>query len=61
MTRQTKEAEKLRGFIRGHEGKLSNAGFIAKAPEKVIAEIQETLAGLKAQLASVERILAELS
>jgi valyl-tRNA synthetase len=61
LTRQTKEAEKLRGFIRGHEGKLSNAGFMAKAPEKVIAEIQETLAGLKAQLASVERMLAELS
>ncbi len=61
LTRQSKEAEKLRGFIRGHEGKLSNAGFMAKAPEKVIAEIQETLAGLKAQLASVERILEELS
>ena len=61
FARQTKEAEKLRGFIRGHEGKLSNAGFMAKAPEKVIAEIQETLAGLKAQLASVERMLGELS
>ena len=61
LTRQTKEAEKLRGFIRGHESKLSNAGFMAKAPEKVIAEIRETLAGLKAQLDSVERIIAELS
>jgi valyl-tRNA synthetase len=61
FARQTKEAEKLRGFIRGHEGKLSNAGFMAKAPEKVIAEIQETLAGLRAQLASVERMLGELS
>ncbi|MEI7699027.1 MAG: valine--tRNA ligase [Planctomycetia bacterium] len=61
LTRQTKEAEKLRGFIRGHESKLSNAGFMAKAPEKVIAEIRETLAGLRWQLDSVERIIAELS
>ncbi len=61
LTRQKKEAEKLKGFIKGHESKLSNEGFMAKAPEKVIAEIRETLAGLKAQLESVERIIAELS
>jgi valyl-tRNA synthetase len=61
LTRQTKEAEKLRGFIRGHEAKLANPGFMAKAPEKVVSEIQETLAGLKAQLASIERMVSELS
>jgi len=61
LTRQKKEAEKLKGFIKGHESKLSNEGFMAKAPEKVIAEIRETLAGLKAQLESVERIISELS
>ena len=61
LARQTKEAEKLRGFIRGHEAKLANPGFMAKAPEKVVNEIQETLAGLRAQLTSVERMVAELS
>ncbi|MFM7038485.1 MAG: valine--tRNA ligase [Planctomycetaceae bacterium] len=61
LARQSKEADKIRGFIRGHEAKLSNPGFMAKAPEKVVSEIEETLTGLKAQLASIERMLAELS
>lgn len=61
LGRQQKEAEKLRGFIAGHESKLANAGFVAKAPEHVVAEIRETLAGLKAQLDSVQRIISELS
>lgn len=60
LTRQQKEADKLRGFIAGHQKKLSNDGFMAKAPEKVIADIRETLAGLKTQLENVERIIAEL-
>ena len=56
-----KEAEKIRGFIKGHESKLANEGFMAKAPEKVVEEIRETLAGLKSQLESAERIIRELS
>lgn len=59
--RKEKEAEKIRGFINGHEKKLANEGFMAKAPEKVIEEIRETLTGLKAQLESIERIIRELS
>ncbi|MBL8815680.1 MAG: valine--tRNA ligase [Planctomyces sp.] len=61
LTRQLKEADKLKGFISGHEKKLSNEGFLAKAPEQVVNEIRETLSGLKSQLESVERIIAELS
>jgi valyl-tRNA synthetase len=61
LARQSREAEKVRGFIRGHEGKLSNPGFLAKAPEKVVAEIRETLENLRAQLAAAERIIADLS
>jgi len=61
LTRQGREAEKLRGFIRGHESKLSNPGFLAKAPEKVVAEIRETLENLRLQLAAAERIIADLS
>ncbi len=60
-SRKEKEADKLRGFIKGHEAKLSNEGFMAKAPEKVVADIRETLANLKSQLESVERIVSELS
>jgi valyl-tRNA synthetase len=61
LSRQGREAEKLRGFIRGHESKLSNPGFLAKAPEKVVAEIRETLENLRLQLAAAERIIADLS
>ena len=61
LARQQKEAEKLRGFIKGNESKLANEGFMAKAPEKVVADIRDTLNSLKAQLESVERIISELS
>jgi valyl-tRNA synthetase len=61
LARQQKEAEKLRGFIKGNESKLANEGFMAKAPEKVVADIRDTLASLKIQLESVERIIGELS
>jgi valyl-tRNA synthetase len=61
LARQEKEAVKIRGFISGHEKKLANEGFISKAPANVVAEIRETLAGLKAQLESIERIISELS
>lgn len=60
IARQTKEAAKLKKFIAGHQGKLNNKGFMENAPERVIAEIRETLAGLQSQLDSVERILEEL-
>ncbi len=58
--RLEKEAGKLKGFIQGHEKKLSNEGFIKKAPEHVVADVRETLAGLKSQLASVEEIIEQL-
>ena len=61
LARQSKEAEKLRGFIAGHEKKLANQAFIAKAPPHVVSDIRETLSTLQAQLHSVEHIVAELS
>jgi valyl-tRNA synthetase len=61
LARQHKEAEKLRGFIKGNESKLANTGFMAKAPPDVVEGIRETLAGLKGQLESAERIINELS
>ncbi|MFT5323700.1 MAG: valyl-tRNA synthetase, partial [Planctomycetaceae bacterium] len=61
LERQKKEADKLRGFIKGHSGKLKNEKFVSNAPEKVVAEVRETLAGLEKQLESVEAVIAQLS
>ena len=58
--RQIKEAEKIRNFIRGHEAKLSNESFVARAPEAVVAQTREALAGLQKQLESVELVIAQL-
>ncbi|MDA1166438.1 MAG: valine--tRNA ligase [Planctomycetota bacterium] len=60
LERQKKEADKLRGFIRGHSGKLQNEKFVSNAPEKVVAEVRETLAGLEKQLESVEAVISQL-
>ncbi len=61
LDRQTKEAEKIRNFIRGHESKLSNESFVARAPEQVVAQARDTLASLKKQLESVELVIQQLS
>ncbi len=60
LARQRKEADKIRGFITGHERKLANAGFVAKAPPDVVEQVRETLVGLTKQLASVEDIIGQL-
>jgi valyl-tRNA synthetase len=61
LSRQQKEAEKLRGFIAGHEKKLANKNFVDKAPEDVVNQVRETLAGLQKQLESIEEIVRQLS
>jgi valyl-tRNA synthetase len=60
IKRLEKEADKLRGFILGHEKKLANEGFVQKAPEHVVADVRETLANLKSQLESIEQIIRQL-
>ncbi len=60
LGRQKKEAEKIRKHIFGHESKLNNAAFVAKAPAEVVAGIRETLAGLHKQLAATEEIIQDL-
>jgi valyl-tRNA synthetase len=42
--------EKLRGEVKRGEGKLSNEGFIAKAPADVVDAEREKLAAYKAEL-----------
>ncbi len=60
LARQKKEAEKLKGFIVGHQKKLGNESFVAKAPLEVVAQVRETLANLESQLASVEEVIKQL-
>lgn len=60
LTRQQKEAEKVRGFIGGHEKKLTNQSFVDRAPPEVVAEVRETLASLQKQLASIGEIIKQL-
>ena len=61
LDRQKKKAEELRGHISGAEKKLSNSNFVEKAPENVVQDVRDTLAGLQSQLDSVERIIDELT
>ncbi len=60
LARQKKEADKIRKHISGHESKLGNESFVAKAPAEVVAGIRETLAGLHKQLAATEGIIQDL-
>ena len=59
--RKESEAEKLRGFIAGHEKKLNNPNFVDRAPPDVVQNVRETLASLRSQLESVEAIIKQLS
>ena len=61
VARLKKESDKLRGFITGHEKKLSNQSFVDKAPPDVVVEVRETLAGLQKQLASIDEAIQQLS
>jgi valyl-tRNA synthetase len=44
----------------GYRGKLSNAGYVAKAPPKVVEETRAMLTSAEADLAAAERALTEL-
>ncbi|MDD9157332.1 valine--tRNA ligase [Aliivibrio sp. S4TY2] len=54
LARLDKESAKIQGEIKRIEGKLDNEGFVAKAPEVVIAKEREKLEGYKETLAKLE-------
>ncbi|WP_068715163.1 valine--tRNA ligase [Vibrio tritonius] len=54
LARLAKEIAKTQGEIKRIEGKLGNEGFVAKAPEAVIAKEREKLAGYQDALAKLE-------
>lgn len=58
--RLSKEIAKAKSEVARAEGKLSNQGFVAKAPEKVIEEERNKLKNSKELLAKLEARYAEL-
>ncbi len=59
--RLSKELEKTQGEIKRLEGKLSNAGFVAKAPAQVVDAEKAKLEKYKETLAAIEAALAKLN
>ena len=60
IERLNKEKKRLVGEIKRGEGMLSNANFVAKAPEAKIAEERAKLENYKNMMAQVEERLATL-
>ncbi len=58
--RLTSELDKLRGEVKRLEGKLSNEGFIAKAPATVVDAERQKLVAVSEKLAATESALAKL-
>ena len=61
IKRLTKEKERLTGEVERVDRKLSNQGFVAKAPEKVVQAEREKKAQYEEMLAKVEEQLADIS
>ena len=60
IERNEKEQQRLTGAITGKEKKLSNANFVERAPEDVVAKERETLEAMREQLSGVEATLERL-
>jgi len=58
--RLSKERDKATGEIEKIEKKLSNQGFISKAPEAVVAEQRTRLEDLQATVAKLDEGIARL-
>ena len=56
-----KKLEKLGGRIEQLEGRLSNEKFVNKAPEKVVQDERDRLAGFKTQLKQLEDHLLSMA
>jgi valyl-tRNA synthetase len=58
--RLAKERDKLQGHVQRLAGKLSNEGFMSKAPQAVVEQERERLAEMKERLSLLERNLADI-
>jgi len=54
MARLTKEIERKNGELQRCEGKLSNAGFVDKAPAAVVQKEQEKATELRSAIKSLQ-------
>ncbi|MDG3087091.1 valine--tRNA ligase [Vibrio hannami] len=61
LARLEGEVKKTHGEIKRIEGKLSNEGFVAKAPEAVVAKEREKLEGYKETLTKLEEQKATIA
>jgi valyl-tRNA synthetase len=59
--RLTKLLAERQRAVSGYKGKLSNAGYVAKAPPQVVQDTQKMLLDAEAELIAVERSLKELA
>ena len=59
--RLTKLLADRKRAVSGYLGKLSNAGYMAKAPPNVVQETQKMLLDALAEVETVERSLRELA
>jgi valyl-tRNA synthetase len=61
IAKNAKEMEKLAGLIAAKQKKLTNEGFIARAPADVVEKERASLAELQRRKAAIESFLTELS
>lgn len=60
LAKNEQQEQKLLGFIKAKEGKLSNESFVSRAPANVVQAERDGLVQLQEQLASVRTALAAL-
>ena len=60
LARLAKEKENLQGEVARAQGKLGNERFVAKAPERVVAEEREKLEKYREMLAATEERIASM-
>jgi valyl-tRNA synthetase len=61
IARNTKELERLDGFIAAKEKKLSNASFVDRAPADVVQKERDSVAELQSQQAAIKEVLERLT
>jgi valyl-tRNA synthetase len=59
--RLQKEVKRLEGEIKRLDGKLSNERFVANAPEEVVAEEREKLAGYRDEMERTRKALERVA
>ena len=60
LKRLTKEKDRLLDEIRRGEGKLSNAGFVAKAPQQLVEAEKQKILKNREMLATLENRIGKL-